>query len=76
MKSLQSLGIAEYWIADYAALGGVQYIGRPKQPTLTLSILVDEEYETQKLRGNEPVFSPTFPGSNLTAADILNVSLF
>jgi Uma2 family endonuclease len=28
-----ALGIPEYWIADYAGLGGPRHIGKPKQPT-------------------------------------------
>jgi Uma2 family endonuclease len=27
------LGIPEYWIADYRGLGGIAFIGKPKQPT-------------------------------------------
>lgn len=74
LEDYAALGIPEYWIADYAALGGVQYIGKPKQPTLTLCTLVDGEYETQKLRGNDRIVSPIFPHLNLTASDILNAS--
>jgi Uma2 family endonuclease len=65
------LQISEYWIIDYAALGGVRHIGKPKQPTLTLCTLVDDEYETQILRGNDPIVSPTFPGLTLTADQVL-----
>ena len=63
--------IPEYWIIDYAALGGIRHIGKPKQPTLTLCTLVDDEYETQILRGNDPIISPTFPGLMLTAHQVL-----
>ena len=42
------LGIAEYWIVDYAGLGGVQYIGSPKQPTVTIYRLIDEEYHPER----------------------------
>jgi len=52
LKDYAALGILEYWIADYAALGGIQYIGKPKQPTLTLCTLVDREYETPRGRSN------------------------
>jgi Uma2 family endonuclease len=30
------LGISEYWIVDYAALGGLEFIGRSKQATITV----------------------------------------
>jgi Uma2 family endonuclease len=65
------LGIPEYWIADYAGLGGTRHIGKPKQPTLSICTLVDGEYEIQQLRGNQIVVSTTFPNLKLTAAEIL-----
>jgi Uma2 family endonuclease len=71
VEDYATLGIPEYWIADYAALGGTRHIGKPKQPTLSICTLVDEEYEIQQLRGNEIIISPTFPGLNLTAEQVL-----
>ncbi|MEM9215858.1 MAG: Uma2 family endonuclease [Cyanobacteria bacterium P01_F01_bin.150] len=32
----ETLGVMEYWIVDYAGLGGVQYISSPKQPTVMI----------------------------------------
>jgi Uma2 family endonuclease len=65
------LGIFEYWIADYAGLGGTRQIGKPKQPTLSICTLVKEEYEIQQFRGNQTIVSPTFPGLKLTAEQVL-----
>jgi Uma2 family endonuclease len=65
------LGIPEYWIADYAGLGGTRHIGKPKQPTLSVCKLVDGEYEIQQLRGNQIIDSPTFPDLKLTAQQVL-----
>lgn len=65
------LGIPEYWIVDYAGLGGTQYTGKPKQPTLSLCKLVEGEYVIQPLRGNQIVASSTFPGLLLTAEQVL-----
>jgi Uma2 family endonuclease len=65
------LGIPEYWIADYAGLGGTRHIGKPKQPTLSICTLVEGEYTIQQLRGSQAIISPTFPGLNLTAEQIL-----
>jgi Uma2 family endonuclease len=65
------LGIPEYWIADHAGLGGIHYIGQPKQPTLSICILQGNIYQVQRLQGNQPIVSPTFPGLNLTAAQVL-----
>lgn len=65
------LGIPEYWIADYAGLGGTRHIGKPKQPTLSICTLVNGEYEIQQIRGNQPVVSITFPDLKLTAKKVL-----
>ena len=65
------LGIPEYWIADYAGNGGIRYIGKPKQPTLSICTLVGGEYEIQQFRGNQIIISPTFPSLKLTAEQIL-----
>jgi Uma2 family endonuclease len=65
------LGIPEYWIADYAGLGGTRHIGKPKQPTLSICTLVDGEYEIQQLRGSQTIVSPTFPDLKLTAEQVL-----
>ncbi len=32
LEDYEILGIPEYWIADYAGLGGTRHIGRPKRP--------------------------------------------
>jgi Uma2 family endonuclease len=65
------LGIPEYWIADYAGLGGTRHIGKPKQPTLSICTLVKGEYEIQQIRGNQSITSPTFPNFKLTAEQVL-----
>jgi len=65
------LGIPEYWIADYAGLGGTRHIGKPKQPTLSICTLVKGEYEIEQIRGNQPITSPTFPNFKLTAEQVL-----
>lgn len=66
-----AVGIPEYWIADYAALGGTRHIGKPKQPTLSICTLVNGEYEIQQLRGNQTIVSITFPDLKLTAEQVL-----
>lgn len=74
VEDYAALGIPEYWIADYAGLGGIRYIGKPKRPTLSVCTLVDGEYEIQLLRGNQTVVSATFPGLNLTAEQVLKAN--
>jgi Uma2 family endonuclease len=68
------LGIPEYWIADYLGLGGVHYIGKPKQPTLTICTLRDDAYTTQIYRGDDVIVSALFPALHLTAAQVLRLS--
>jgi Uma2 family endonuclease len=71
VEDYAALGIPEYWIADYAGLGGTRHIGKPKQPTLSICTLVNGEYEIQQLRGDRAIVSPTFPGLKLTAEQVL-----
>jgi Uma2 family endonuclease len=65
-----ALGISEYWIVDYAAIGGRLYIGNPKQPTISIYTLIDGEYEVQQFRGNDRVVSSIFGSLELTAEQI------
>ncbi len=71
----EEMGIAEYWIVDYAALGGRNFIGNPKQPTITMCNLVDGEYQILKFRDNDRIMSQTFPDLNLTANQIFKAGL-
>ncbi len=71
MAAYEALGIPEYWIIDYAGLGGRRHIGNPKQPTLTIATLIEGEYEIQIFRGHDRIISPTFPALKLTAVQVL-----
>ncbi|MCU0570800.1 MAG: Uma2 family endonuclease [Oculatellaceae cyanobacterium Prado106] len=71
MTDYEALGIQEYWIIDYAALGGRQFIGNPKQPTLSVYALIDGEYEVQRFRRGERILSPTFPDLTLTVDEVV-----
>lgn len=64
------MGIEEYWIVDYAGLGGRNLIGNPKQPTISACNLVEGEYQIVKFRDHDRIVSPTFPDLNLTANQI------
>jgi Uma2 family endonuclease len=70
LADYQALGIPEYWVVDYAALGGRQFIGNPKQPTFSVYQLIDEEYEVQRFGLGERIISPTFPELNLTVDQV------
>jgi Uma2 family endonuclease len=71
----EEMGIPEYWIVDYAALGGRNFIGNPKQPTISVCNLVDGEYQVLKFRENDRIVSQTFPDLNLTANQIFQAGL-
>ncbi|MEH1821161.1 MAG: Uma2 family endonuclease [Nostoc sp.] len=68
----EEMGIPEYWIVDYGALGGREFIGKPKQPTILVCCLEEGEYRVSKFRGNDPIQSPTFPELDLTAEQIFS----
>ncbi|RQH25808.1 Uma2 family endonuclease [Okeania hirsuta] len=72
----EKLGIGEYWIVDYLGLGGRRYIGDPKQPTISVCNLVENEYAINLFRGQDVVSSPTFPELNLTAEQIFQVGQY
>ncbi|MBW4439983.1 MAG: Uma2 family endonuclease [Plectolyngbya sp. WJT66-NPBG17] len=66
----EALGIREYWIVDYAALGGRRFLDNPKQPVLWVCELSEGEYQMTPFRENDHIISPTFPDLQLTAAQI------
>lgn len=70
----EGIGIPEYWIVDYLALGGRNLIGNPKQPTISIYWLVEDEYQVSQFRGNERIQSPTFSELNLTAQQIFDAA--
>ncbi|MEH2443600.1 Uma2 family endonuclease [Nostoc sp.] len=74
LRDYEEMGIPEYWIADYAALGARKFIGNPKQPTIFVCELVDGEYQMTSFQGNTAISSPTFPELNLTAQQIFNAA--
>lgn len=75
MGEYEEIKIEEYWIVDYLGLGGIKYIGKPKQPTLSIYNLVDDEYQVSPFRGEERIISAVFPELNLTAQQIFNATL-
>lgn len=68
----EEIGIAEYWIVDYAALGGKRFIGNPKQPTISVHNLVEGEYQVTQFRGDDQIQSLVLPQLNLTAEQIFS----
>jgi Uma2 family endonuclease len=69
------LGVLEYIIVDYAAFGGIRFIGSPKQPTITIYHLEDGEYLAPKVfRGQDRIDSRLFLNIPLTAEQIFAMS--
>jgi Uma2 family endonuclease len=65
------LGIPEYWIVDYRGLGGIAFIGKPKQPTFTVCQLDRDDYRQHQYRLGEPISSGLLPDLQLRLDDIL-----
>lgn len=68
------LGVPEYWIVDYLGLGGREYIGNPKQSTITICNLIEDEYEKHLFQHNDQLVSAIFPNLPITAQQIFNAS--
>ncbi len=65
------LEIAEYWIVDFRGLGGLQFIGNPKQPTFTVCQLVNGVYQQQQYRLGDTIYSYLFPNLELKLDNIM-----
>ena len=59
----EALGIPEYWIVHYLAIGG-------KQPTISIYSLIEDEYQVTQFRGTERIQSRIFPELTLNAEQI------
>jgi Uma2 family endonuclease len=53
------IDVPEYWLID------------PDRAVVLVGTLMDGEYQFQEFRGDAPIGSPTFPGLNLTVAQVL-----
>jgi Uma2 family endonuclease len=65
------LGIPEYWIVDFRGLGGINFIGKPKQPTLTVCQLESDRYHQQQYRLGEWVASSLLPELQLQLDNLM-----
>jgi len=73
VEDYSTIGIQEYWVVDYLGLGGRDYIGSPKQPTISVYQLMagqDRYPKPDQFRGSDRIFSATFPELVLTAEQI------
>lgn len=75
LAEYEDLGVLEYMIVDYAAYGGIRFIGSPKQPTIMIYQLENGEYLPGKIfRGQDRIESRLFPNLTLTAEQIFAMS--
>ncbi len=52
LDEYQRLGITEYWIVDYLAIGLREYLGNPKVPTVFIFVLdTNGKYQRTQFRG-------------------------
>lgn len=75
VKDYEEIGIPEYWTVDYLGIGGRRFIGNPKQSTILIHELIDNEYQVTAFQGDQRVISPSFPELNLTANQIFQAGL-
>jgi len=67
----EQLGIKEYWIVDYLAIGSRALLGDPKFPTISVYVLNEKgKYERSQFRDNEIIVSPSFSELQITANSI------
>jgi Uma2 family endonuclease len=72
LADYEAMGIQEYWIVDFRAVGAARVIGQPKQPTLTLCSLTEDGYQLQRFTGSQCIESPTFANLALTAQQVFD----
>jgi Uma2 family endonuclease len=71
LDEYQRLGIAEYWVVDYLAIGSREYLGNPKEPSVFVYVLnTNGAYQYTRFQGTDRIVSPTFTELNLTVAQI------
>jgi Uma2 family endonuclease len=74
LDEYQRLGITEYWIVDYLAIGSRTYLGNPKMPTVFVYLLDDVGvYQFTAFKEDDRILSRTFPELTLTMNQILDV---
>ena len=74
LDEYRHVGIPEYWIVDYLAIGSRDFLGNPKVPTVFVYLLdADGNYQKTAFKGSERIVSRTFPELMLTAEQVMNV---
>jgi Uma2 family endonuclease len=72
LDEYERLGIPEYWIVDYLAIGSRDYLGDPKLPSVLIFTLDPEgKYQMTRFQNSDRLISATFPELNLTVEQIM-----
>ena len=71
LADYEEMGIPEYWIVDFRGLGGLEFIGRPKQITVTVCQLRGDSYGKRLFRLGDRIISNSLPGLDLTLQNLL-----
>ncbi|MEM6838051.1 MAG: Uma2 family endonuclease [Cyanobacteria bacterium P01_C01_bin.120] len=72
LDEYQRLGIPEFWIVDYLAMGSRDLLGKPKVPTVFVGRLNAENlYDLTPYQGDQIIQSPTFSELSLSMSQIL-----
>lgn len=58
---------------DFLGLGGLQFIGNPKQPTFTICQLVNGVYQQRQYRLGDTISSGVLPNLQLKLDDIMHI---
>lgn len=75
LAEYEAIGVREYWVVDYAARGGMRYIGQPKQPMLSIYAMAENETEygaPGQFSGSEMIQSPLLPNLSIAAEQLFN----
>ncbi|BBC25107.1 Uma2 family endonuclease [Pseudanabaena sp. ABRG5-3] len=72
LDEYERLGIPEYWIVDYLAIGSRNYLGEPKLPSVLIFTLdAERKYQMTRFQNSDRLISATFPELNLTVEQIM-----
>ncbi|WP_017295778.1 Uma2 family endonuclease [Geminocystis herdmanii] len=71
LTEYQLLGIKEYWLIDYLAVASRSWLGNPKQPTIFVCTLDENNiYQIKSYQGDNRIESSTFPKLKLTPLEL------
>ncbi len=74
LDEYERMGIREYWLVDYLAIGPRDYLGDPKQPSvLIFNLDAEGKYQLTRFQNSDRLTSPTFLELNLTVEQIMAV---